>query len=189
MFDQQLHICKHDTVWSIHGTQAWHTLSLCVWMLWVMCHIIIWTAYRTHSTPGASLGQTFTTESQKPRLASVTVGLNTLHQPLNLKLIQLPLCRVLPKNMKEMKQCPEAKCVPANSIQSTGFIEFSEETSHMFSGFYGRWSASHYSLTGRSITCCHCFTYLVCLWTLHSWSFSSMSSWCSRTKGKGRIVM
>lgn len=31
-------------------------------------------------------------------------------------------------------QCPEAKCVPANSSQSTGFIEFSEEASHVFSG-------------------------------------------------------
>ena len=29
-------------------------------------------------------------------------------------------------------QCPEAKDVPANSSQSTGFIEFSEPASHMF---------------------------------------------------------
>lgn len=36
--------------------------------------------------------------------------------------------------MKEMIQCPEAKCVPANSIQSSGFIEFGDEAPHMFSG-------------------------------------------------------
>lgn len=33
-----------------------------------------------------------------------------------------------------MTECPEAKCVPANSSQSSGFIEFSDEASHVLSG-------------------------------------------------------
>lgn len=33
-----------------------------------------------------------------------------------------------------MTQCREAKYVPANSIQSTGFIKFSDGALHVFSG-------------------------------------------------------
>lgn len=35
---------------------------------------------------------------------------------------------------REMIQCPEAKCVPANSSQGSGFIEFDDKAPHVFSG-------------------------------------------------------
>lgn len=33
-----------------------------------------------------------------------------------------------------MTQCQEARCAPANSSQSSGFIEFGDEAPHVFSG-------------------------------------------------------
>lgn len=73
-------------------------------------------------------------------------------------------------------QCPEAKCVPANSSQSTGLIEFSEEALHVFSGPMD--VGLHLIMEEQNIIAS------LCLWTLHSQSFFNMSSW---TKGKGRI--
>lgn len=174
MFDQQLHICKHDTVFKYPwdpglahivfvcldalGNVPYHYLNCIQNTQYTWCLIRLNLYDRVWKTTSCLCycRVKYTTSTFKPQVDSAS-----------------SLQSSTKEYEREMKQCPEAKCVPANSIQSTGFIEFSEETSHMFSGFYGRRSASHYSPTGRSITCCHCFTYLVCLWTLHSWSFSA----------------
>ena len=60
-------------------------------------------------------------------------------------------------------QCPEAKCVPANSSQSTGLIEFSEEALHVFSGPMD--VGLHLIRKEQNIIA------LLFLCTLHSWSF------------------
>lgn len=46
-------------------------------------------------------------------------------------MIQLCLCE---EYEREMTQCPESQCVPANSSQCSGFIEFDDKAPHVFSG-------------------------------------------------------
>ena len=47
-------------------------------------------------------------------------------------MIQLPLRK---EYEREVIQCPEGKCAPANSSQSSGFIEFGDKAApHVFSG-------------------------------------------------------
>lgn len=83
-----------------------------------------------------------------------------------------------------MTQCSEAKCVPANSSQSAGLIEFSDEASHVFSGPMN--GALHLIILQHGAT--HCFTYYLFLWISElSIEFFSMPGCVSRTKGKGSM--
>lgn len=98
---------------------------------------------------------------QRERLSlkiSLIVRINTVYRPWTSNSIELPLCK---EYGGEMIQCPEAKCIPANSSQSSGFIEFGDNSApHVFSC---RRSASHYSPARRSRTCRYCFTCLLFL--------------------------
>lgn len=72
-------------------------------------------------------------ESEKKTFPFLLEGSKHYILALNLKkhLIQLPLCK---DYEREMIQCPEAKSLPANSSQSSGFYWVWWQAPHVFSG-------------------------------------------------------
>lgn len=104
---------------------------------------------------------------------------------LNFKqcLIHLPYCSSA--KGREMKLCPAAKHDPANSIQSSGFIEFRDEASGMFSGSVGGCLHLITPWRGGGTSCSRGLTWYLIM-KLHKQLFL-FHHWCSVTKGMGRI--